>query len=355
MPDVTVVYVPAVPAQVDTVDRLRVYSPGDTARTGPTVADLTNGVQQPNGSWTFQVPEQADGTYPLRVTVTYVDATVADDINDSVTFPLPERRGDSEELAPWVSAAALQAAVTGLSAANAELAAQAATNLLYALSGRRYDGYRVSVLAAPLLPGPGRVPLPVSSPWGFAGRRTTGTPETLGEIDAGVFPVTDVVALSIGTHEFDPDAVRIINGRFLRLAETIPAGDLLSINYWTDGDGNVYSLWPGGNCGCGCGPARAMITIEWGEPPPAGGRIAALALGKEVANGIMGNACRLPGNVTSVNRQGVSVLLDPATFLDKGRTGVPLADMWLAEVNPNRLMQDSTVWTPDMPMSQRIG
>lgn len=58
--------------------------------------------------------------------------------------------------------------------------------------------------------------------------------------------------------------------------------------------------------------------------------------------------CRLPGNVTKVVRQGVQVeMSDPTTIFAEGRTGLPLADAWLAAVNPYRLASPSRILSPD--------
>lgn len=350
----SVYYVPAVPATVVSVDRLRLYAPGDTARTGATSADVGPAVAQADGSWLFTVPVLADGVYPARVGVTYVGPFTEDDLTESVAFPIPERRGDVEGLAPWVSIAAVMADNASLADAQAEEAAQAASEILYALSGRRFDGPRVSVLEAPFLPGPGSVPLPFGATGVGMAVRSRGVPSPLNEVDAGVFPVTRCAALMIGTHEVDATLVRVVNRRRLRLSYSEELGSLLGYNLWSDGDGNVYSLWPGGDCGCGCGPARATVTVEWGEDPPAGGRLAARALAKEIGLALLGQSCRLPGNAINVARQGVTVLLDPSTYLDKGRTGLPAADLWLRTVNPHGLVQESTVWTPDMPYADRV-
>jgi hypothetical protein len=69
-----------------------------------------------------------------------------------------------------------------------------------------------------------------------------------------------------------------------------------------------------------------------------------------------GSGCRLPGTVTKLarqgstvsTRQGVTVEFDPTVAFAEGRTGLPLADLWLATVNPYRLASASRVYSPDM-------
>lgn len=351
---VTIRYVPAVPGDVAAVPSLNIYAILDLARTGTPLQSLGPGIQDTDGSWLFTgVTMQPDGTYPLRFTVTPTVGSAYDDLNDFVTFPIPERRGDAEPLEPWVTAAQIVADAPEVTLANAELAAQAATDILYALSGRRYDGLRVSVLDAPFVPGPGRQALPYGLSSLGIGQSRRGFPTPLNEISAGVFPVTDVRSVTIGSHDVDPTLVKIVDRQKLRLLPDPVLGSLLGVNLYSDGS-DIYSLWPGGECGCGCGPARATITVEWGQQPPAGGVIAARAFAKELALGISGKPCRLPGNTVNISRQNVTVLLDPSTYLDQGLTGIPTADLWLRAVNPNRLQQESTIWSPDLPMSERV-
>lgn len=60
------------------------------------------------------------------------------------------------------------------------------------------------------------------------------------------------------------------------------------------------------------------------------------------------SACKLPQRVTSITRQGVSmVLLDPQKFLDEGRTGLYLVDLWLTAVNPHGRRRRPSVMSPD--------
>jgi hypothetical protein len=59
--------------------------------------------------------------------------------------------------------------------------------------------------------------------------------------------------------------------------------------------------------------------------------------------------CRLPGNVQRVVRQGVVVeMADPTTIFDQGRTNLPLVDLWLSTVNPNRLPYAPRVYSTNL-------
>ncbi|MEU4406187.1 hypothetical protein AB0F88_16825 [Streptosporangium sp. NPDC023963] len=75
----------------------------------------------------------------------------------------------------------------------------------------------------------------------------------------------------------------------------------------------------------------------------------------ELLNACRGDdCCRLPERVTTITRQGVTVgFVDPMTFLDEGRTGIPEVDQWIASVNPYGLRQRSRVLSPDRPKLRR--
>lgn len=52
-----------------------------------------------------------------------------------------------------------------------------------------------------------------------------------------------------------------------------------------------------------------------------------------------GGKCRLPRRVQTVSRQGVTYqMVDPTDIYRDGLTGLPEVDIWIASVNPNRLM-----------------
>lgn len=66
--------------------------------------------------------------------------------------------------------------------------------------------------------------------------------------------------------------------------------------------------------------------------------------------------CRLPKRVQTITRQGVTMaLLDPQDFLDKGRTGLYLVDLFLAAVNPEGFRSPPRVLSPDIVSHRRIG
>jgi hypothetical protein len=97
------------------------------------------------------------------------------------------------------------------------------------------------------------------------------------------------------------------------------------------------------------------VTYRRGIPAPAGGQWAAGQYACEVAKACAGDtSCRLPRRVASVVRQGVqTTFVDPAQLARDGMTGLPEVDAWLRAVNPGRLPRDSVVWSPDLPRHRR--
>jgi hypothetical protein len=127
------------------------------------------------------------------------------------------------------------------------------------------------------------------------------------------------------------------------------SGELLDpASYATDGAWlrRNGECWP---CGDDCSEPPMVVTYTAGRPLPA---FTASAMGEvacEVLYGLQGAACKLPSRAVTVTRQGVTVQLAAADDLaSKNRLGLPIADAWLAIVNPGGLQQASRVYSPDL-------
>lgn len=98
-----------------------------------------------------------------------------------------------------------------------------------------------------------------------------------------------------------------------------------------------------------------VVTYRYGVAPPEGGVQAAVALAVELAlDGLNDDECRLPQRVQSVSRQGIDItMLDPQDFLEGGRVGIYLVDLWLKAVNPHGRSERARVWSPELPRSRR--
>lgn len=91
-----------------------------------------------------------------------------------------------------------------------------------------------------------------------------------------------------------------------------------------------------------------FVTYSRGTPVPIAGQIAAGILACDFAKSCT-TGCKLPGNLSSLTRQGVEVsLADPTDELNDGLTGVPQVDQWIRSVNPNKLQYRSRVYSPDV-------
>lgn len=105
---------------------------------------------------------------------------------------------------------------------------------------------------------------------------------------------------------------------------------------------------------CWSGPV-VTVSYTWGEAPPPGGLLAADEFVAEVAKAVAGDSsCRLPRRVQSITRQGVTMaFLDPGDYLAEGRVGLPLVDQWLTAMNPDKLSSPSLIASPDYPADRR--
>lgn len=136
-------------------------------------------------------------------------------------------------------------------------------------------------------------------------------------------PVTDIVEVAVAGVPLDPP-------------DYVLEGDVLY---------RVGAVWPTQNMSRPAGESGTWtVTYGRGVPvPPGVGRFVA-TLAAEFYRACTGGKCRLPRTVTEMTRQGVSHrIYDPQDIYAAGKTGVPEIDLWLAAVNPNRLMQPPEV------------
>lgn len=204
----------------------------------------------------------------------------------------------------------------------------AASELLYAFSGRQFSGGCESSV---VLTGPAHGHQGVRwTPMGEAAAATTGVRPTRWVREPVVVvlpgpPVTRVDSVTIAGAPVEV-TVRLPYGRLER-----PSGAGWPL------DGSV------------------AVRYRHGIPPPVGGRDAAVQLAMELGRARDGaDDCALPQRITQVTREGVTVgLMDTFDNLDKLRTGLLEVDMWLASVNPNRLTRRPSVWSPDLARTRR--
>jgi hypothetical protein len=99
---------------------------------------------------------------------------------------------------------------------------------------------------------------------------------------------------------------------------------------------------------------QIRLSYQFGSTITASARRAVLMLAHqfwlETAQCSTCGECELPTRTTTVTREGISyTMLDPQDYLDRGKTGLPSVDLWIATVNPRRALRAPGVWSPDAP------
>lgn len=263
--------------------------------------------------------------------------------------------------APWATTADLCSPCTPETADIATML-QAASDVLFELSGRRFSG-ECSATVRPNARW--RVDDPVHENLiGWGGQGFTGTGgwwnswgggcgcqqgrgeatfgcDTVSEITLGGSPVVSITAVKVDGIALAASRYRIDDNRYL---VRLPDAD-------------------GSNPGWPCCQDMTLddaqvgtwsVAYKYGVAPPPMGVQAAAVLACELAQMCVGGACALPARVTSMTRQGVSVnTMDPQDFLDHGRTGLYVVDLFLKAYNPDGLRRPATVWSPDVPRRVR--
>lgn len=231
--------------------------------------------------------------------------------------------------APWVETADLD----DESDPNGLAAVQAASSILYALTGRKYRGLRelteryeppdtcshtgVSVADE------------VARRYYGDGRCSYHPRGRLALRDRPVRAVSQVIAYpETNPRVVAPEEYEVIDRRYLR--PTYGAS-------WS-----------------ACMPLD--VTYTAGTPVPAAGQRAALILANELLKSRNGDTeCQLPDRVTSLSRQGVSfTILDPQDFLKDGRTGLYEVDLFIVATNPDKARKRARVFSPDLPRAGRV-
>jgi hypothetical protein len=212
-------------------------------------------------------------------------------------------------------------------------AAQLATDVLYALSGRQFGLYSHTVRpcrqALPNHHGLGPVTSYLLS---WEGDRWISWP--CGCVGACRLSGPNVVHLPGPVHD---------------VTEVTVNGVVLSSLVWVLEGDRLYrreAPWPPQDLNRPLGDTNTWgVTYQRGIVPPEG--VAALTglLAKEFLDALENEGrCRLPRTVTTASRNGVTYrAYDPAVIYANGKTGLPEVDMWLATVNPNHLMAAPSV------------
>jgi hypothetical protein len=203
------------------------------------------------------------------------------------------------------------------------LAQSAAQNLLWAMGGRRHgvctwtERYRPSCSCAGCCAGP------YHDAAGWHNRSGAGA--MCCRILLAHRPVREVTAVTIDGDALTADEYDVDAWAWLR---------------------RRGACWP---CVGECDDPPVEVTYGAGFALPAGTAMAMGEVACEFIAGFTNKVCKLPSRAVSIARQGVTVqLADPSTFVKSGRLGLPIADAWLAVVNPRGLDRPSRVYSPDL-------
>lgn len=142
-------------------------------------------------------------------------------------------------------------------------------------------------------------------------------------------PVAAITAVLIDGDEVDPAAYQIHNRTLL---------------VRIDGD-----CWP--VCQTyGVAIPGFEVMYERGRALPLNVQAAAETLACEYAKACVGGVCALPGQLSSLSRQGVEVTIAQVDRSGPGlRTGIQVVDDAITAVNPANLTERPEVWSPDLP------
>lgn len=229
-----------------------------------------------------------------------------------------------------------------------ELANTWASEILWALSGRRYGECQLTVRPCEPCHARSYVTYPVymDSPWGGGGGMW------LPYINDGAW-----YNCACGTNCCCEPGCRVaLSGPATSVISVMVDGVLVP-----DTDYRIVDkMWLVRKPGTGCWPncqhlgqpndsSDNTFVVEYvrGDPVPGAGLIAASLLQCEIAKRCQAGNCSVPFNITSMTREGVTVEVGDTTTV--GKTGIKLVDDWVNAVNPGGLIERPRVWNADLP------
>lgn len=225
----------------------------------------------------------------------------------------------------------------------AEESAKVASNLLWAMSGRKYSGETTVTEKYTCTLRNNRM--------GPSSR--TNTPILFGG-DVYNIPSSDFDEYSeLVADGLSPDGRIKLRGRPVTKIHTIrnAVGEVLDPAGYYLVDHSTLHI----RAGTPWTPCNVEITYSYGMPVPTAGKMAARKLALEFARLWSGDEnCELPQRVTSVSRQGVSyTVLDNQDFIQELRTGIYEIDLFLKVANPDNARRKSKVFSVDTPRARR--
>ncbi len=251
-----------------------------------------------------------------------------------------------------------------------EWAAQAASELLYQLSGEQFSGRCKQTVRPfnnscgcwawivwPASPGVPQISLGAGLGWGswgglgwgwgFDGCGSLGGCGPVSRVLLPGYPVTSIVSVEIDGTTLDPAEYRLDEYQFLTRLNDVNGQS----QFWPSCQ-NVSR--PLGD------PQTWGVVCTTGQAPPVLGQKAAAQLGCEIWNQVQGGQCALPQGTTQMTRLGVTTQMEPfrawGQVDGKWATGLYMVDAFLAAYNPQGAIRRSTMWDPDAdPFAVKLG
>jgi hypothetical protein len=225
-------------------------------------------------------------------------------------------------------------------------AAMAATEVLWALSGRRFDECEVT-----LLPCRDDECASMGDPWGGCGSWGGSGWYTPALIDGQWYNLGCAGGCQGGC-SCNTVQQFTLPGPVARIVEIVIDGDvvptgsyvLYNARYVVRVDGDTWPL-------CNDPPGSWTATVRYGHEVPQLGILAATELMCEFVKACTpGEVCRLPVNVTAQTRQGISQqFIDTRQLIEKGFVGLYLSDLFIQTFNPGHLRGRPRAYNPDAP------
>lgn len=145
-------------------------------------------------------------------------------------------------------------------------------------------------------------------------------------------PVSSIVSVFVDGLEISPTAYRVDNQSLLVRTDGECWPKCQNLNLSDPTDAGTF-----------------FVTYNQGVPVPTALQLAAGILACSFAKDCIAG-CGLPGNLSTLSRQGVEVtMIDPTTALGKGLTGIPQVDQAIIAYNPGRLSSRPRVRSLDVP------
>lgn len=261
--------------------------------------------------------------------------------------------------APWTPIFTCPDRIATTSPTATGYAVQAATEIVWALSGRQFGTCSVTLrpcrrecYSDQWWAGTGSIWFGgVNSPWGYPYAGPSGYWFDLScgscsgtcscsEVPEVILPspVYSIVNVKMDGSPMATGAYRVDNNRLLvrQDGQRWPRCNNLAV------DDTHAGTW--------------SVTALYGQPVPVSGQLAVGELACELLRAMAGEDCRLPAGIQTIARQGVTINFQNLAELSKdGITGFDLVDRFITTANPNRLHQRSRVYSVDRPMQRRAG